>query len=157
MPYTRSMNRGGARISGLALLCLLAGCTITQEAEPVALRPTDPAEMCVIEDPAVDETFLPAYRAALERNGFTVRMLPAGAAVSACPLTSTYYGRWSWDFVPYMSIGKIVVYRDGQYAGRALYDAPKAGFSMTTRIYESTQSKIDTMVDQLFPSGAPRA
>jgi len=137
-------------ISGLSLLLILCGCTITQTARPVPFHAADAKEMCVIEDPRVDETFLPAYKAALERKGFSVKVLQAGSPIQSCPLTSTYYARWSWDFVPYMSLAKIVVYRDGKEEGDAVYDAPKAGWALTFRIYESTQSKIDTMVDQLF-------
>jgi hypothetical protein len=110
-----------------------------------------PKRWCVVEAPQVNETFLPAYRGALERRGFSVEVLSPSSAVTACPLTSTYYARWSWDFVTYMSHAKIVVYRDGIEAGDALYDAPKAGVSLTTRIYEPTESKVATMVDQLFP------
>lgn len=137
-------------VSGLVLL--LSGCSITQTAHPVTLQASDRREMCVVEDPAVDATFLPAYTAALQRRGFAVKTLPPGSPPSACPLTSTYYARWSWDFTPYMSLARIVVYRDGMEAGDALYDAPKAGTALTTRIYDSTDSKVGTMVDQLFPA-----
>jgi hypothetical protein len=51
-----------------------------------------------------------------------------------------------------MSQARIQVYRSGNSAGEAIYDAPKGGFAMTTRIYESTESKIETMISQLFPS-----
>jgi len=79
-------------------------------------------------------------------------MLPPAAPVASCPLTSTYYALQSWDFTPYLSHAVIVVYRDGARVGDALYDAPKAGFAMTTRIYESTDSKVAIMVEQLFPT-----
>jgi len=139
-------------VAAMLALALVSGCTITQNARPVPLREGDTKEMCVIEDPRVSKTFLPAYRAALERRRFSVKTLAPGAPFTSCPLTSTYYARWSWDFVTYMSLAQIVVYRDGAQVGDALYDAPKAGFAMTTRIYESTDSKVETMVDQLFPS-----
>ena len=141
----------------LALLFLLSGCTITQNARPVSLEAGDAREMCVIEDPRVNKTFLPAYTTALERKGFSVTLLEPGSPPTSCPLTSTYYARWSWDFVTYMSIATIVVYRNGTQVGDAFYDAPKAGFAMTTRIYESTESKVATMVDQLFPDAGVSA
>lgn len=135
------------------LLCTaLSGCTITQTANPVSLPETDAREICVIRDPRVFDEFLPTYKAALERKGFSVQLLEPGSAVGSCPLTSTYTALRSWDFVTYMSHAIITVYRDGAKAGEALYDAPKAGFAMTFRIYESTDSKIATMVDQLFPT-----
>ena len=136
----------------MVALPLGSGCTITQTARPVSLLEGDAREMCVIEDPRVDATFLPAYRAALEERGFSVKLLDPGSPLTSCSLLSTYYARWSWDFVTYMSHAKVVVYREGMQAGDALYDAPKAGVSMTTRIYEPTGSKVATMVHQLFPT-----
>jgi len=135
----------------ISTLLVASGCTITQTGNPVARRDADPREMCVVQDPHVNDTFLPAYAAALGGKGFSTKLLEPGAPLTACPLTSTYYARWSWDFVAYMSHAKIVVYRDGAEVGNALYDAPKAGWGMTTRIYESTESKVATMVDHLFP------
>ena len=137
--------------TALSLLAF-SGCTITQTAQPVSLRDDDTKQMCVIEDPRVFDAFLPAYRSALESRGLSVRMLAPDSPLASCPMTSTYYALRSWDFVTYMSHAVVVVYRDGTKAGEALYDAPKAGFSMTTRIYETTESKISTMVDQLFPT-----
>ena len=130
----------------------LCGCTITQTANPVSLHESDAKQMCLIEDPKVFDGFLAAYRAALEKKGFSVKILAPGSSVTSCPLTSTYYALQSWDFATYLSHAMIVVYRDGTHAGEALYDAPKAGFALTFRIYESTDSKVATMVDQLFPT-----
>ena len=146
------MTRQRILVLGLVLLPFFAGCTITQTARPVSLREGDARQICIVEDPRVNETFLPAYTAALQKRGFSVKLLHPGSALTSCPLTSTYYARWSWDFVTYMSHATVVVYRDGTQAGDALYDAPKAGFALTDRIYESTSSKVATMVDQLFPS-----
>jgi hypothetical protein len=133
------------------LLVFATGCTITQIGHPVAIHAGDPNEVCVIEDPAVDQSFLPAFQSALEARSFAVRVLQPGSPPTSCPLTATYYARWSWDFVTYMSHARVVVYRDGVHAGDAAYDSPKAGWSMTPRIYESTESKVATMVNQIFP------
>lgn len=138
---------------GLLLLAGLGGCTITQTGQPVSLGERDAKQMCVVEDPRVFEEFLPAYRTALERKGFSVTILKPGSPVTSCPLTSTYTALRSWDFVTYMSHAVIVVYRNGTKAGEALYDAPGSTLSMNPRIYDSTESKVDTMVEQLFPTG----
>jgi len=140
------------RLAFGAVVLSLCGCTITQTARPVSIHEGESKAVCIIEDRSVNATFLPAYKAALERNGFAVTVLQPGSSVRSCPLTSTYTARWSWDIVTYMSLAKIVVYRDGTEVGDALYDAPKAGTALTFRIYESTSSKVDTMVDQLFPT-----
>jgi len=138
-------------VLGLPLLAILAGCTITQNARPVSLRADDARQLCIVEDPRVNGSFLLAYTTALQGKGLSVKLLPASSAVTSCPLTSTYYARWSSDFVTYMSHATVFVFRDGTRVGDALYDAPKAGLGLTTRIYESTDSKVATMVDQLFP------
>jgi hypothetical protein len=106
----------------------------------------------VIEHPDVNKEFLPALQDSLMRKGFRVNVLEANAAVSACPLTATYLGKWSWDFVPYMAYGEIVIYQDGTRVGDALYKSPRGGWALTTRIYESTAEKVGVMVDQLFPT-----
>ena len=130
---------------------LFFGCSVSHIANPVTNIETGSKEICVIEDTRVRESFLPAYKAALEKKGFSVRILSPGADVASCPLTSTYVGRWSWDFVLYMAYAEIVVYRNGTKAGDALYKAPRAGWALTTKIYEATETKIAKMVDQLFP------
>jgi hypothetical protein len=138
----------------LALVVLLAGCatTITQTATPVALSPNETHELCVIENPDVFGAFLPAMREALVARGVRVKVLPATAQSNACALTATYVAYRSWDMQTYMSKARVDVYRDGKRVGEAIYDAPKAGMAITTRIFESTESKVETMVAQLFPS-----
>ena len=136
----------------LSLLAGLSGCTITQTADPVMLHGADALEMCVIEDPQVDEAGLPAYATVLERKGFSVDVLAPEAPVTSCPFTSTYDAKWSWEFVRYMSHAVVVVYRDGHKAGEAIYGAPESGRSITPRIYKSTESKLGEMVDDLFPA-----
>jgi hypothetical protein len=149
------MSRNLKRNLALAIFPIAftsGGCTITQTANPVAGMSPDVAEICVIENPAVNKEFLPAFQDSLSGKGFRVHLVEAASQVSACPLTTTYVGQWSWDFVPYMAYGYIVVYQDGIWVGDALYRSPRAGWSMTPRIYKSTKGKVATMVDQLFPS-----
>jgi hypothetical protein len=136
----------------LSFNLLLLGCSVKYTANSVTNLDMSSKEICVIEDTRVRESFLPAYRTALEKKGFIVRVLIPGSDIASCPLTSTYTGRWSWDFVLYMAYAEIVVYRNGTKAGDALYKAPRAGWALTTDIYDSTETKIATMVDQLFPN-----
>jgi len=103
-------------------------------------------------DVDVRAVFQDELLAALERRGLSSRVLPAGSPVTTCPVSLTYNARWSWDFVLYMAWAEVVVYRDGARAGDALYSAPRARSSFTFGIYKSTASKVDTMVEQLFPA-----
>jgi len=141
-----------AKLSVPSLVLVLAGCAITQTATPVPLQAGDQPALCVVENPDVFDAFLPAMRESLVARGIRVSLLPNDAQPSACPLTATYVAYRSWDFQTYMSQASVLVYRDGKKVGEAIYDAPKGGFAMTTRIYESTESKVETMIAQLFPS-----
>jgi hypothetical protein len=133
-----------------------AGCTITRTGNPIALAADDGPEICVLEDTAVFHEFRVALQQSLTRRRFIVRTVTSGASQD-CPLTLTYTARQSWDFVVYMATADISVYRRGAAVGQATYRAPTAGWSMTTEIYEPTQSKVDAMIARLFPQGAPPA
>ena len=140
------------RILILSILLFIGGCSVKYTVEPVGGVKEFGREICVIEDTKVRDEFLIAYKSSLEDRGFTVKILQPGSQLDSCELTSTYLGRWSWDFVTYMAYAKIVIYKNGIKYGEALYEAPRAGFALTTEIYEETEVKIKSMVDKLFPN-----
>jgi hypothetical protein len=127
---------------------MLAGCSITQQVKPVADPPGK--EICIVESPAVRAGFIDAYRRSLSARGFTVRMLPTGADVATCPMTSTYNARWSWDLALYMSYAELRVYGNGKPVGEATYDSTRGGGNMNKFI--EADKKIDELVSLLFPS-----
>ena len=57
------------------LVILLPACTITRTANPISINELSSKEICIIENEKVKEAFLPAYKAALEKKGFTVKVL----------------------------------------------------------------------------------
>ena len=133
-----------------AAAVFLAGCgSIEQVVKPVAMSNDDSREICVIENSAVRKNFSEAYAAALSERGFKVRMLPAGASVRECPLTSTYTANWRWDLAMYMAYANIKVYRSGQLEGEALYDALRPG--LTTSKFIDASQKIRELTAELFP------
>jgi len=138
-------------ITAVAVL-LLPSCAITQVANPVIGFRDSTEEICIVEKSDVRAGFQDELLAAVERRGISPRVLPAGSPVTTCPVSLTYNAKWSWDFVLYMAWAEIILYRDGVRVGDALYSAPRAGWALTFRIYESTASKVDTMVEQLFPA-----
>jgi hypothetical protein len=145
------MKRASIVFSLVFTLSIL-GCSVKFSANPPANLNMNTNEICVIKDKDTREEFITAYQLALEKKGFIVRVLDPGADINSCPLASTYTGSWSWDFVMYMAAAEIIIYKNGTRVGDALYDAPKAGWALTPRIYDSTEEKIGKMVDQLFPS-----
>lgn len=129
---------------GIALLAV--GCTITQQVKPVSELGT--REVCLVRDPAVRPGFLRAYRDALQGLNYTVKLLEPGSALDACPVVSTYLGRWSWDMGLYMSYAEIKVYKNGTLTGSALYDSTKGGGNMNKFI--KGDEKIKELVSQLY-------
>lgn len=135
-------------LAGLALV--LGGCSITQNIKPVAAESVE--EVCIVSNPAVRPGFLSAYQQTLAKNGYSVTQLSPDSALTSCPVVSTYHAQWSWDLALYMSLAEIVVYRDGQEAGRANYDS--TGGSFTFSKFIDAEEKIAELATGLFP---PRA
>jgi hypothetical protein len=135
----------------LGFIFFVSGCAITNIAEPaVELKPYQ-GTICLIENPAVRAEFIESYKSLLVKKGFTPELIPAGSALNSCEVTSTYIGKWSWDFVAYMATAEIKVYKNGALIGEATYASPRGGWSLTAKIYEETSVKISGMVENLFP------
>ena len=150
----------GLRSRALALLPALSlslqfmtGCgSIEQQAKPVTLSAADTRTICVIEDASVRAGFLEAYKNDLAQKGLTVRVMPGGTALNACPLISTYEAHWKWDLALYLAYADLKVYRNGQLAGEALYDAKLA--ALNTNKFIDADNKIQELTNQLFASQA---
>ena len=133
----------------LALPLLLSACgEIRQNVKPIALSGLMSQEICVVENRAVRESFLDVYKAALAQKGLTVRMLPEGTAVDACPLTSIYAANWRWDLALYLAYVDLKVYQNGNLTAEALYDSLKAALD-AEKFIDATK-KIDELTDRLF-------
>ena len=133
----------------LVLALTFTACSIKQEIRPVGLADLTVKEICIRDNPAVRPTFVEAYRSRMESKGFKVTLLERDAAVTACPLTSTYTANWRWDLALYLAYAEILVYRNGQVIGRASYDSLGGGGRLDKFINATT--KINELVDQLFP------
>lgn len=132
-----------------AFASAVAGCAINQHVSPVERLATK--EVCVVENPAVvQERFMAAYRRALQDKGYTVRTLPAGSAMKACPATSTYTAYWRQDFAPYLAFIELQVFTNGQPSGFAQYDSQGGNFNRAKYIQDD--EKVSELVNKLFPS-----
>lgn len=108
----------------------LVGCgSIQQVMKPVALS-GEAREICLIENPAVRESFLPAYQTALSAM---VRVPPPGSPVASCPLTSTYTANWRRDLSLYLAYANMKVFQNGQRGDEVLYDSLGDGASTSSR------------------------
>jgi hypothetical protein len=134
----------------LALSAALVGCAINQTVRPVGRL--EGREICIVDNPAVRATFIEAFKRSLTNKGFIVRQLPAGSAVTQCPITSTYTANWRWDLALYLAYVDIRVFSQGNQVGEATYDSMSGGANMNKFI--AADKKIDELVNQLFPAGA---
>jgi hypothetical protein len=134
-----------------AILLALTGCggTIQQNVKPLSLSGSDTREICLIENLAVGDGFVEAYRSALEQRSLRVRMLPQGSALNACPVTLTYTANWMWDLTKYLAYANLKVYRNGNLEAQAVYDGLKAG--LNTAKFIKAEAKIQELTNQLFP------
>lgn len=131
-----------------AVVVLCTACAARQYVEPVEVTEIDGWQVCVVENPDVRSGFLDAIRDALLEDNYAVRVLPPQASLNACPLVSVYVARWDWDLAVYMRYAEIQVYRDGRFAGEAIYDASDAGSSPGKFI--NAERKVHELVGQLF-------
>jgi hypothetical protein len=139
-----------SRLALLPLLALaLSSCAIQQSVRPVQLAAD--REVCIVENRSVRPGFIDSYRKALSAKGYQVRLLPAGAAITDCAVTSVYDARWRWDLALYLAFAEITVYRHGQPVGDAKYDSE--GGSANLSKFVDADKKISELVNQLFPGG----
>ncbi len=133
----------------LSLLSVLSlsGCSITQTVNPVP--PLDTNSICIINNDNARETFRDAYKRALEKKNYEVKLLPSSAVIADCSVSSTYTANWRWDLAMYMAYAEINVFKDGQKAGDAVYSSLSGGANMGKFI--KAESKINELVDLLFP------
>jgi len=143
-----------ANIGMVSLLSMvgLSACSITQTVNPVP--PLDTNAICIIDNSNARETFRDAYKRALEKKNYVVKVLPTSAVITDCSVSSTYTANWRWDLAMYMAYAEISVFKNGQKAGDAVYSSLSGGANMGKFI--QAESKINELVDLLFPGGAPQ-
>jgi hypothetical protein len=139
-------------LTAILPLCACATSRVTPVREaPVAAAQAPAAppplkRICVVENPRVKPEFLDAYRGALSARGYEAVVYKKTPPASQCPLTSRYVAYWSFrDLVYYMSHAELTVYRDGQPAGRALFNARSSRFI-------DMESTVANLVQQLLPN-----
>lgn len=134
----------------LAATLAISGCAIHQKVSPVGQFQVK--QICIIENSAVREGFLSAYRLTLAEKGYDVRVVPQSASSSDCAITSTYTANWRWDLALYMAYAEIKIYNQGKLAGEAVYNALGGGGNPNKFI--RGEEKIKELVNELFPHRA---
>lgn len=137
MGERRSIESAAAVVA--AVFVVSACSQARQNVQPVPKL--DPARVCIVENAKTRVEFRDGYRRALERKGYEVDVLPEGTPLSACPVTSKYVAHWNWDIVFYLTYAEILVYRNSERIGGAVYTGDK---------FIDADDKIRELVDLLF-------
>jgi len=140
------------KIALLVATLLMSACAIRQQVRPV--ERFEEKQVCIVENTAVKNGFLEVYRRTLTQKGYEVRVMPASAALTECPIMSTYTANWRWDLATYMAFAEIKVYKNAKPSGDAVYDSTHGSGNMNKFI--SAETKITELVNQLFPGGSGR-
>ncbi|MCE9521902.1 MAG: hypothetical protein K8S25_05655 [Alphaproteobacteria bacterium] len=134
----------------MALAVGVSGCAIHQTVKPVARF--EEKQICIVESPNTRAGFLDSYKRVLSSKGYAVRVLPASASVSECPIVSTYTANWRWDLAIYLVYAEIKVFSAGNAIGEATYDSRGGGANMGK--FVDADRKIAELVNELFPGTA---
>ncbi|MFC3284478.1 Sbal_3080 family lipoprotein [Litchfieldella rifensis] len=130
----------------LVVSLVMSGCTIHQTVEPAQIDSGH--RLCIVENPAVREGFLPEFISVLERKNIAYEVVGDSAVPTSCEWVARYTANWSWDLALYMSYAEIKVYRNGSLDGEAIYDSTRGGANMNKFI--DAETKIQELVDQLL-------
>jgi hypothetical protein len=142
------MNVSMKTFFAVGVLAALSGCAIKQDVRPVVGMQAG-QEVCVVQNPAVRDTFLSELEGSLQRRGFQTKRVEPNSDLAVCPLTVIYTARWSWDLAMYMSFAELKVFREGRLEGSARYDSTGGGGNFGKFI--SAEKKVNELVGELFP------
>jgi hypothetical protein len=105
---------------------------------PAAEAQPEPKRICVVENPRVAiADFLEAYRAALEKKGYSVTVVQRNPQPLQCPLFTRYTAFVGGSRGPLVQLD---VYRDGKRVGGA---TSRGGYDLETDVRQ--------LVDRLLP------
>lgn len=134
----------------LSAALITTGCSIKQTVTPASPAAELPSEICLIPAKDLREGFNTVYTQQLRAKGFQTRQLPSDSPPSACTLSTTYIGTWSWDMALYMSHADIRVFEHGRQIGQAEYDS-RSGSGRFDKFIDA-ETKITELTNQLFPN-----
>ncbi|UBM11007.1 Sbal_3080 family lipoprotein [Cupriavidus metallidurans] len=167
-----------------AMLALLAsGCSTYQAVTPVDQSQADPiasfqpgpyggpaqfrvngnhvvgadgALFCIIPNQVNGNAYVENFADALRARNFEVKVLQPYSSVAACPMTATYTAQRQTFVTPFLVSVDITVFRNGERAGKAIYNANRSAGGINLSHLIQPDAKIDELVDQLFPGLKPQ-
>jgi hypothetical protein len=167
-----------------ALALLATGCSTYQAVAPVDLaRQVDPiagfqpgpyggpaqfrvdgngvvgadgALFCIITNQVNGNAYVENFADALRARNFEVKILQPYSSVAACPMTASYAAQRQTFVTPFLVSVDITVYRNGERAGKAIYNANRSAGGINLSHLIQPDAKIEELVDQLFPGLKPQ-
>lgn len=136
-------------LGALPIALLVSACT------SIAVKPVSSSDaknmrhVCIKNNPLVKVTdFIPVLEQGLARHQISSEVY-AGLPPEHCQYTLQYTALRSWDITPYLSQAEISLHEGQRQIAKANYHLRgKGGLSLSK--WDSTQSKIDPVIDQLL-------
>ncbi|HVY21972.1 MAG TPA: Sbal_3080 family lipoprotein [Steroidobacteraceae bacterium] len=134
---------------GLILLGALIGACTVVTVKPVDRTTHDINLACIQVNDAVKPTgFLPLLEKLFNDHGIATERYQ-GRPPRECEYTVSYVAHWSWDIAVYLTDAEVVVRRDGEEVGRAVYHLRnKGGFDFGK--WSSAESKMIPVMDKML-------
>lgn len=105
-------------------------------------------EICIVDNPAVQQDFRDAYQRRIEAKGYTTRIVQA---IGDCPIATTYSASYGQHWGVYLAVSYLQVFRDGAEIGNVRY---KVSYANPTK-HGRVEDKIGEMVEKLLPMAKP--
>lgn len=143
---------------------LVTGCATYQAVVPVdrgdriaSMQPADGTLFCVIANPGSGgNAYAEFIRDSVQQRGFEFKMLSPGSSVASCPYTATVYMQRQTYWRDFLSTAEIIVYINGERAGKANYDALRSAGGINLSNLVPPEMKIDELFEQLLPGMRPK-
>ena len=111
---------------------------------------------CIIPNQVNGNAYVENFADALRARNFEVKVLQPYSSVAACPMTATYTAQRQTFVTPFLVSVDITVFRNGERAGKAIYNANRSAGGINLSHLIQPDAKIDELVDQLFPGLKPQ-
>ncbi|MFJ1257632.1 Sbal_3080 family lipoprotein [Cupriavidus sp. CuC1] len=142
---------------------LVTGCATYQAVVPVdrgdhiaVMQPADGTLFCVIANAGSGNAYAEFIRDSVQQRGFEFKMLSPGSSVASCPYTATVYMQRQTYWRDFLSTAEIIVYINGERAGKANYDALRSAGGLNLSNLVPPEMKIDELFEQLLPGMRPK-
>lgn len=134
----------GLRLLAAAIACALATSTYAAKFEGKMAKGIEGQEICIVNNPAVQQDFRDAYQRRIQAKGYNTRIV---RQISNCPISTTYTAEYGQHWGVYLASSVLTVYRDGSPIGSIAYNVSYANPGKHGRV----EDKIEKIVEKLLP------